>query len=362
MGGFQALGLLRAGPDELAYVPADAQIVAFADIREVRDSQLHQALREFGPPGEAARFQAETGIDLERDVDRLVAAMSPADAEAAGRPLLLARGRFDRDRIEGMVRQQGGTVEEYRGIRLMAHPRANIGIAFIEPGLVALGSPPGVRRALDVKGGQSPGIRSDADLMRHVRDIEGGHAWAVVRGAALAGHPDVASGLPSGLPGLPVLTGFTWLTARGHVDGSIRGNLRAEALDEADAQNLRDAIRGAVALGRMQMGHQPEWADLINSLELGGQGRTVSLGFAVPVDMLDSLRRMAPRGPAPPPDLQRAPRRAVPPVPPAVQRPSTPGPSVRPRPPAGQRSTRAPRVAFVPPAAGPGEAAGHRPA
>ena len=42
--GFPNLGITSDGPAELAYVPADATAVAFANVREVMDSAVRQKL------------------------------------------------------------------------------------------------------------------------------------------------------------------------------------------------------------------------------------------------------------------------------------------------------------------------------
>src|SRR5512139_2636079 len=101
------------GPDELSYVPSDARMVAYADVRNVVNSELRQKMRQFEPSQDQKNeFEAATGIDIERDVDHLLAAAWLSAGETAqGQPLMLARGRFDEGRIEGLVREHGGTVE-----------------------------------------------------------------------------------------------------------------------------------------------------------------------------------------------------------------------------------------------------------
>src|SRR5688572_8466355 len=104
------------GPAELAYVSRDTRILAFADVRHVMDSELRQKVMEFQPGGAqgADQFQQETGIDLRTDVDQIVASMSSEATAGNGRPLLLVRGRFDTARIESLIREKGGQVEEYQ--------------------------------------------------------------------------------------------------------------------------------------------------------------------------------------------------------------------------------------------------------
>jgi hypothetical protein len=288
MGGFQNLvGASADGPSELAFLPEDVRLVAFADVRDVINSEARQRLLHLQPDGATSRFEAETGINLETDIDHVVAALSDGEIEP-DRALVLARGRFDQVRIEGALREQGGSTQEYRGTRLVTHPEMNIGIAFVEPGLVAIGSPDGVRRALDTRAGTLAGIRTNADVMRLVRDVGDGDAWAVARLDTLllgagALSPDLTSHLPT----------INWLSARGYVNGGIRATLRAETRDETAAQDLREVIRGFVALARMQLREHAEIADLLSSMQLDGQGRTVSLGFTVSLSMLDALGAMA---------------------------------------------------------------------
>ena len=74
--GLPNLGIVGSdGPAELAYVPRDATVVAFADVRDVMDSQLRQKLLKISPDADhgADSFQAETGINIQTDVDRIVA-------------------------------------------------------------------------------------------------------------------------------------------------------------------------------------------------------------------------------------------------------------------------------------------------
>jgi hypothetical protein len=291
------------GPAELAYVSSDTKILAYADVRQVMDSELRQKLMQFHPDSStgADHFQQETGIDIRTDVDKVVASVS-RDATADGdRPLFLVRGRFDTARIESLIRQKGGQAEDYQGRRFLTHPEAQMGLAFVEPGLVAVGSASAVRRAIDTKMAGA-NVTDNAEVMRLVRDIDDGNAWAVARFDALANAGNLPEDVAKQLP--PI----NWFAATGTINGGIHAVVHAEARDDAAANNLRDVIRGFMALAKMQTSQRTEFADLMNSFELGGQGKTVSLGFAVPselIDALSGLHALRPRPeaePAPLPD------------------------------------------------------------
>lgn len=286
--GLQNLVLIGSeGPAELAYVPADARVVAFADVRQVMDSELRQKLMQLQPNTTAGadKFQEETGIDIRTHVDKVIASLSGDAADGNQRPLLLVRGTFNTSTIESIIRQKGGQVAEYQGIRLLTDPGDNVGVAFVEPGLVAVGTVAAVRRAIDTKASGND-VTDNADVMRHVKDIDDGNAWAVARFDALTGGARLPADVAKQLPAI------SWFAASGTINGGISGVLHAEARDEAAANDLREVIRGFVALARMQTGQRPEFADLMNSFELGGQGNTVSLGFAVPSELIDVIGAM----------------------------------------------------------------------
>jgi hypothetical protein len=71
-------------------------------------------------------------------------------------------------------------------------------------------------------------------------------------------------------------------------------------------------VRGFMALGRLQSGQHPEVGEFLNSVQLSGEGKTVSLSFSLPSEMIDALgalRAQRPRPtptPAPQPDATPA--------------------------------------------------------
>ena len=69
--------------------------------------------------------------------------------------------------------------------------------------------------------------------------------------------------------------------------------LTADTRDDESANNLRDVVRGFLALAKLQAGGRPELQAMVQSLELGGTGKTVSLSFTVPGEVFDFDRRLA---------------------------------------------------------------------
>jgi hypothetical protein len=308
-GGFQAL-VASTGPDELTYISSDAAVVAFADVRSIMDSELRQRFKQAGPLSplgheEGQReFLEKTGIDIEHDIDYVVAAVAAPGAVGEMKPhgVVVARGRFDSVKLEGLAREHGAEVREYKGKRLLvlrhapdsqdsstavetatSIPNGTPVLAFLEPGLVAIGDSATVQRSIDAQmSGQS--IRSNSEMMDLVSDIErSNNAWAVGRFDLVANQAKLPQEIASKLP--PV----KWFAAAGHVNGGVSAQLRAEATDDQAGENLRGVLNGVISLARLQGKNDPKLTTLIDSLQLSGSGKTVQLSFSIPAEIFELM-------------------------------------------------------------------------
>jgi hypothetical protein len=295
--------------DDLRLVPRDAALVAYADVQDVMASDLRQRIRSVLPFSEDRQreFENQTGIKVETDIDHVVACAAPAveGGQAPAFGLMLARGRFDEVKIETLMREHGASVESYKGKRLIAAPdaaasgpsgapdgsgstgRPPLALAFIEPGLAAVGSASLVRQAIDLHGGGTS-ITANREMMDLVGSLEDGNLWAVGRFDVLADRSRLTA-LAGPLPPID------WFSVSGNISGGIRGVLRAETRDEAAATNLRDLARGSIALLKLRASTgQPGLQMLVDSLELGGSGTTVALSFEAPATIVDVFGHAGP--------------------------------------------------------------------
>ena len=117
-----------------------------------------------------------------------------------------------------------------------------------------------------------------------LRSIDPGNAWVVGRLDALrSGGQAAGTGIAEQLPAI------TWFSVSGHVDRDIRGIVRADTRDEQAANDLRDVVRGFLALAKLQAGSRPELQAMMQSLELGGTGNSVALSFSIPGEVFEAL-------------------------------------------------------------------------
>jgi hypothetical protein len=307
-GGLPTMASTReAGPDELRFVPADAAIVAYANVREVMASEFRQTLRQIVPDGDKhgqEQFENETGIKVEEDIDSVTACMWP-NATANGHDasgFVMLRGRFDAGRLEAKAREHKDVqVEDFHGARLLRlvpganessesdqprdphtlHHRKSAVLAFVEPGLLMFGEEAAVKRALSKS---VPSVQTNEEVMGMIAEAEGNaNLWAVGRVEALAKNAKLPEQIASQLPQV------TWFSASSRINGGLSGELRAEARDDDAAKNLREVVQGFLALAKMQAGNKPEMQTLMQSVQLSGSGKTVALSFQVPTEFINAM-------------------------------------------------------------------------
>jgi len=285
----------QPGPAELKYVPSDAAVVAYANVRDVMNSQLRQRLRQFEGMTDEGRdeFKDKTGIDIEQDIDHVVACMGATGLGHEKSGLVVAQGRFDQSRLEALAIEHGAKAEQYKGKRMVtamadaAHQGAashggSMAMAFLGEGVVAMGGADSVRQAIDRAGGSSS-VLSNQEMMKLVGEMNGASMWAVGKFDALRAEARLPAEVSERIPSI------TWFSASGHVNGGMQATVTAETKDEAAATNLRDIIRGFTALAKMQAGSSPELQRMMPDIQLGGDGKMVALSFAVTTDMLDAI-------------------------------------------------------------------------
>ncbi len=282
------------GPAELKYVPGDAAVVAFANVKDVMNSELRQRLRKLEGATEEGRneFKTQTGIDIERDIDHVVACAGMKATDGSHNGLVVATGRFDSTRLEALAVQHGGAAQDYKGTRIVvvkadgAHGSqghgGEVAMAFLEPGVVALGSADMVRLAID-RGHGGSSIRGNAEVMKRVQGLDSPSMWAVGSFDAVSAHATLPTEVTERMP--PI----TWFTASGRVNGGLQAIVKAEAKDEQGAANLRDIIRGFVALAKMQTDSKPGLKTMVPDFQLSGEGNEVAISFAVTTGMLDAI-------------------------------------------------------------------------
>jgi hypothetical protein len=291
-----------AGPSELNYVPGDAVVVAYADVKGLMASEFRQHIKAM-EPADQEKGQAELkdtlGIDVERDIDYVVPCLLASPAATGGNEkngYVIAHGTFDRPRIEAFIREKGGLERQYKGKTMFVHPAGDaqtapdgtvreMAVTFIDENVVGLGTSAALQKVIDMQTGSGANVRTNGELMDRIEAVATGNAWVVGRFDVLSKQANLPTEVTGQLPQL------TWFSAMGHVNGGLSGTISAQARDEEAATNLRGVVGGFIALAKMQANAKPELTALVQSITLNNdKGTTVSVSFTVPTSAIDALK------------------------------------------------------------------------
>ena len=154
----------RPAPDDddlLAMVPAEADLVLWADLGKLRASPWTR--ESFAKVASAESGASEPSFDQIRDVERLVFAKVPHLRDGAS--VLVAQGKLDRERISKEF-AENGVVEKsaYRGADMLI--RGEEALAFLSKRTVISGLTVAVRAAIDCNIGVARAIDSESWFVR----------------------------------------------------------------------------------------------------------------------------------------------------------------------------------------------------
>jgi len=284
-------------PAEGLALPGDTQFVMGFDVHRFVASPFYQ---RFGkdrqgqgrPPG-FTELEEKTGLNPERDVDRIVFAGRSVDKGPEG-GVILVSGRFDRTKLSRAIETEskGVTFKSHEGttvylFREGAGARSGA-VAFLDDDTLVLGPRAGVEATItNYAGGKAP-VRANASLMALLESVKPGSTfWAV-------GDQSVLSRLPLSIPGAAgqgsvSLPPIKSVVVTGDLEPMVAVELTGEAVDSKAAQNLADVVRGFVALASLQASQKPELKDLASAVSVTTDATRVHVNVRVPYELIDSL-------------------------------------------------------------------------
>jgi len=183
-------------PDLLSLLPADAPVVAYADVaalRGLKSSPLAAALGLTlpGPQQDVGYtdFVRDTGFDYARDLDRVTVALwpnnlgTPGERPPSGRSLAIADGRFDQQKIAAYALRFGWqekdkvhSVYEFIG----PPPEQSLFLKFLSADRVALTNDSALLNNLSKGGAHVPGTRDPA-MQSRIERVAGAPIFVVAR-------------------------------------------------------------------------------------------------------------------------------------------------------------------------------------
>ncbi|HEX9760197.1 MAG TPA: hypothetical protein VGA40_04720 [Candidatus Acidoferrales bacterium] len=230
-------------PELLRQLPADATLYAYADLTALRQSPfLHKLDRLTAPQQTDAEYDAfvrATGFDYTRDLDRIALAARQSPQQL----LLIAEGRFDRQRITDHAKRTGRS-EQQDGREVLIVPTA-------EPGRVMAFTFLDANRILFVDAAVIPQIEVkpfDGELIERISLVSGSAIFAV--GRLQSGPPIPLGGFESPTL-LQLLASIRWASLAAQPVGErLRIALDTDCDTPENANQLAGTLDGFRLLAR----------------------------------------------------------------------------------------------------------------
>lgn len=278
----------------LSAVPADAGMVGGINLEALRQQQwLTDSLRQAsGDVQEAADYRAfveATGFDYTRNLDRVWFGATGTSQQPT--LVVLAEGRFARDRILAYAQKQGATLSRYQDFEVYQvrtpppapnQPERRASFAFLDDDhlLLSFGPEPQlIERAIDSWQKRAPAITSDeARRVELERLAAGQQAWGV------ADMEKWKAPVPAGQkapvdPGLAELVSNVAIGLNANAEG-VRLSAEARCRQATDAERLHSNLLILSQLGRMAFARDKNeqsqaLAETLGNLDLSRQENIV---------------------------------------------------------------------------------------
>jgi hypothetical protein len=298
-------------PAEALSLPSETRFLVGVDVKRLVASPLYRRYAA-SSPAVFSEIKSRTGLDPERDIDRIVVTNT---SEKANSGVVLVWGSIHAAAISRSVETPDHKDVQRKnlgGETLFTYEDANgtsVALALLNDHSLLVGGGEAVQKVLaNASSGVSP-LRSNLPLMALLGRVRlGATLWMVGDQSLLAALPRTLPGAGGGNAPSFNLPPLRSLMATADLDPAVVFEVEGEAADPAAAKNLADIIRGIMALATMQAQQKPELQSLASAVSVTNDQSRVLLNARLPYELLDSLQgRTAPRPPAPKPPASSRP-------------------------------------------------------
>jgi hypothetical protein len=293
----------------LQLIPADATSVLFLDLDQFRESpflaKLYSWASQPTEDSEYAQFVRDTGFSYERDLKRVVFALS--NQGAGTNFLAVADGKFDRKKIESFLVRNGRVTQQGKWKVFLLNQTASdkqLSVAFLSDNRIAIGDFDQFLGALSA----APSNPFHSEWNERFERLAGTPLFAVIRQ-----DPAIQTALDAAAPGgfrspqlSALLDQLQWISIAGKPEGDyLRLVSEGESRSESATSQLRDLLQGMVLLAqnglndaklRQQMNQEQRQAylEILKSADVQkidrGQWKSVRVVLAITPKFLEVAR------------------------------------------------------------------------
>lgn len=241
-------------------------------------------------------FVGQTGVDLQKDVYSVVAAMygglDSDNPEVVG----IVNMKYDPDKLLAVLKQnQVFTAEEkYRELNMYAlkneDARKDMRLAFLNKNNILFGSPLQVKKAIDLSLDKGKSVLQSASLMKYVDKLNKDSMFWLAIGTIPEKIKNAPAGgmMPVDLSKAEAFTAFMDYKAK-----TFSGEFRLISFNEAGNKQIADMLNGLKSLGAMGSAKDPDLGQLLNSIQLSSAADHIKLTFSLSEELMNKMSAKA---------------------------------------------------------------------
>jgi hypothetical protein len=296
--------------EPLSLIPKDSGFVMVVDMKKVVATKYYTEFKQDEKElDDYYEFIEKTGIDPEKDLDIITISLSELGDDADF--VLIATGRFDKEKILSSIRKEATVIEEeYQGKTFYKiadrhkkcekeeemekeeearhrHKEDEVRLAFLDSNIVAISNSELIKNAVDLYHGKGESIEKNQTLMDVVKEIDQDD---MVWGAGVVPEKVKASA-PPGHPMGNVVATIKSVVFSVDLKKELDAFLKIKSDCKENVKNITDAINGFLALGRMNYAEQPDYMELLEGITVEGTGDIVSVSVHIPENLLDKISK-----------------------------------------------------------------------
>jgi hypothetical protein len=293
----------------LSLLPKDAGFVVVVDMKKVVDTKYYNKFKQDEIKlDDYNEFIEKTGVDPEKDLDKVALSLSEIEDDADF--VLIATGRFDKEKILSSIREEAKVFEdEYQGKTLYQitdrhvkyedegeieeeeaevkrkYKKDEVTLSFLDSDIVAISNSDLIKNTVDLYQGKGESIENNQVLMEVMKEIDQDD---MVWGAGVV--PEKVKKMPpTGHPIANVAATIKSIVFSIDLQKELDAFLKIKSDCKENVKNITDALNGFLALGRMNYAEQPKYMELLEGILIEGTEDMVSVSMHMSEEMLDWL-------------------------------------------------------------------------
>jgi hypothetical protein len=276
----------------LALLPGNATGVFFVDIQKAMSVPTTQtALAE--NRGKLDEFIEKTGIDPTRDVFSVAGALlGDAGGEEDADGVMVLKAKVDREALLDKIKEKQEVTEDaYRGVTLYEVASSTstkiTQLAFLDDGIVAMGTPFEVRTVIDVQQKRGDSVLKNGVLMKTVNSVNReGIFWA-----AFVLSEETMQGLTEENPMLGQLSGIkSMVMSVDFKDHTLLAEVECTSQSAEQNQQVVDFLNGMKSFAAMGAAENPDAAEMLRKIEITSGPENIRISAAIPEALLEKLK------------------------------------------------------------------------